>query len=183
MTTIHPTAMVHPTAQIGPNVTIGPYVYVGPNTIIGFHAEAHEVDVMAPVLGNVTIAEGCIIHELVTIQASRTTEGCTTIGPQCRIQAHAHIGHDATLDHHVTLACGAKVGGHTTIGPHSNIGLNAVLHQFATIQEGVMVGASAFVKGTVEPWMIVAGVPAHVIKSNTIGLQRKEEREQKTELP
>ena len=175
---IHPTAQVHPTAIIGPNVTIGANVYVGPYAVIGMHAESHEVDVMQPVNGSVTIGADCIIHELTTIQASRTSEGVTAIGVGCRIQAHAHVGHDANLGYHVTIACGAKIGGHREIGDWSNIGLNAVLHQRACLGEGVMVGASAFVKGTLGPWGIFVGVPAKYIGPNKVGLMHKEKREE-----
>lgn len=174
---IHPTATIHKTAVIGPNVTIGAGVFIGAHAVIGMHAEHHQVDVTKPVAGRVEIFPHAIIHELVTIQASTTPESCTRIGFRSRIQAHAHVGHDARVHDDVTVSCGAKVGGHAVVRSWTNLGLNAVLHQFADIGEGCMIGASAFVKGTLKPWRKYAGVPARDIGENTIGLERKMERE------
>jgi UDP-N-acetylglucosamine acyltransferase len=177
MTTIHHTANVHPTAIIGPWVTIGPGVVIGAHAVVGMHAEHHDVDTRAPVTGRVVIEQDAIIHELTTIQASMGEEGCTRIGARSRIQAHAHVGHDAVIHPDVTVSCGVKVGGHSMVHPWANIGLNAVLHQFAEVGEGTMVGASAFVKGTLPPWRKFAGVPAKDIGANSIGWNRKIERE------
>lgn len=160
---------IHPTAIIGPNVTIGDGIYIGPHAVIGMHAESKAVDPRHTFAGRVVIGDGVTIHELVTIQGS-VGDGATVIGPGSRIQAHAHVGHDATLGTRVTVACGAKVGGHAQVADYCNIGLNAVLHQRTVLPVGTMVGASAFIKGThTDPWTIIAGVPARYIGPNTKG--------------
>lgn len=174
---VRPSANIHPTAIIGPNVTIGERVYVGPFTVIGMHAEHHQVEPRTHAPGRVVIEDDCTIHELVTIQGSYMKEHTTLIGRHCRIQAHAHIGHDAQLGEHTTVACGAKVGGHAFVGPWCNLGLNSVLHQMAIVGPGVMLGASAFAKGTLQEWTIYAGVPAAALGPNHIGLERKAERD------
>ena len=171
--------MIHPTAIIGPNVTIAEGVYIGPYCVIGMHAESNEVDPRTDPPGAVTIGTGTTIHELVTIQGAKEPNGCTAIGANCRIQAHAHIGHDATIGDHSTIACGAKIGGHSKVGEWCNVGLNAVLHQRSVLAEGVMVGASAFVKHYIEPWTIIAGVPAKVIGHNHRGYNNKEQKTDK----
>ena len=174
---IRPTAIIHPTASIGPNVTIGERVYIGPGAVIGYHAESYKIDPRQPNPGKVIIEDDVTIHELVTIQSSTNPDTPTRIGHHARVQAHAHVGHDAQVGHHATISCGVKVGGHSVVGPWANVGLNAVLHQYSNIGEGTMVGASAFCKGKVEAWRKVAGVPARDIGENTIGLDRKLERE------
>lgn len=168
--------MIHPTAIIGPNVTICERVFIGPYAVIGMHAESNAVDPRHAIAGRVVIGDDVTIHELVTVQGS-AGGGATIIGDRCRLQAHSHVGHDAVLAPDVTVSCGAKVGGHAVLHAHCNVGLNAVLHQLTRLAEGTMVGASAFVKGEViDPWTIVAGVPARHIGYNEVGKRRAHEQ-------
>ena len=169
---VHPSALiqegavVHPTAVIGPNVIIGPRVHVGAYTVIGTHAEHADVNVRRDTPGRVTIDFGTVIREHVTIHGASDPDGCTRIGTNSLIQAHAHIGHDAVLHQGVTVACFGCIGGHAVVGANANIGLHAVLHQFAEVAEGCMVGAGAFVKGKTQPYTTYVGVPAKPIGAN-----------------
>lgn len=162
--------IIHPTAIVGTRVTLGDGIYIGPYAVIGKHAEHSGVDPRTDAPGAVMIGDGATIHEHVTVQGG--TDGVTVIGEGCRLQAHAHVGHDAVLGRHVTISCGARIGGKSRLADYCNVGLNAVLHQHAVLDQGVMVGASAFVKGSVPPWRKVAGVPARDIGINTVGMER-----------
>lgn len=162
--------IIHPTAIVGPRVTLGDGIYIGPYSVVGWHAEHSDVDPRTDAPGIVILGNGVTIHEHVTVQGG--TDEATVIGEGTRLQAHSHVGHDAVLGRHVTVSCGARIGGKSKVGDYCNIGLNAVLHQFAILAEGVMVGASAFVKGSVPPWRKVAGVPARDIGINTVGMER-----------
>jgi UDP-N-acetylglucosamine acyltransferase len=153
---------IHPTAIIGDNVILGDNNYIGPYCIIGDQAE-HKKYWLQP-KGKVIIGNGNMITGLVTIDAG--TEDITTIGNNCFIMKHAHIGHDCDIWDNVTISCGAKIGGHSVIKEYSNIGLNAVLHQFSIINEGCMIGASAFFKGESESFSKYAGVPAKYLSPN-----------------
>jgi UDP-N-acetylglucosamine acyltransferase len=177
---------IHPTAIIGDNVILGDNNYIGAYCIIGDPAEHKkfwEVEEYGTITfektdyrtlkkltkkrikcGNVIIGDNNIITGLVTIDAG--TKDITTIGNNCFIMKHAHIGHDCILLDNVTISCGAKIGGHSIVKEYSNIGLNAVLHQFTTIERGCMVGASAFIKGETEEFTKYAGVPARKIGIN-----------------
>jgi len=153
---------IHPTAIIGDNVIMGDNNYIGAYCIIGDQAE-HKKYWLQP-KGKVIIGNGNMITGLVTIDAG--TEDITTIGNNCFIMKHAHIGHDSHIWDNVTISCGAKIGGHSIIKEYSNIGLNAVLHQFTIIEQGCMIGASAFIKGSTEEFSKYAGVPARKIGTN-----------------
>jgi UDP-N-acetylglucosamine acyltransferase len=153
---------IHPTAIIGDNVILGDNNYIGAYCIIGDLAE-HKKYWLQP-KGKVIIGNGNMITGLVTIDAG--TEDITTIGDNCFIMKHAHIGHDCQIKDNVTISCGAKIGGHSIIKEYSNIGLNAVLHQFTIIEQGCMIGASAFIKGSTEEFSKYAGVPAKKIGKN-----------------
>ena len=153
---------IHPTAIIGDNVILGDNNYIGAYCIIGDQAE-HKKYWLQP-KGKVIIGNGNMITGLVTIDAG--TEDITTIGDNCFIMKHAHIGHDCQIKDNVTISCGAKIGGHSIIKEYSNIGLNAVLHQFTIIEQGCMIGASAFIKGETKEFSKYAGVPARKIGTN-----------------
>jgi UDP-N-acetylglucosamine acyltransferase len=153
---------IHPTAIIGDNVTLGDNNYIGAYCIIGDKAE-HKAFWDKPI-GKVIIGNNNVITGLVTIDAG--TESITSLGDNCFIMKHAHIGHDVTIYDNVTISCGAKIGGHSIVGHNSNIGLNAVLHQFSTVQVACMIGASAFFKGESEPYTKYAGVPARKLGVN-----------------
>jgi UDP-N-acetylglucosamine acyltransferase len=154
---------IHSTAVIGKNVTIEDDVYIGPYCVIGMPAEwkgrEHEDK-------GVLIKKGTRITGLVTIDSG--VEKVTTIGENCYLMKHSHVGHDAQLKDGVTLSCGAKIGGHSIIENNTNIGLNAVIHQKVTVPEGCMIGASAFVgkKSILKPFHKYAGVPVKELGTN-----------------
>ncbi len=154
---------IHSTAIIGKNVTIEDDVYIGPYCVIGMPAEwkgKENID------QGVLIKKGTRITGLVTIDSG--VEKITTIGENCYLMKHSHVGHDAQLGDNVTLSCGAKVGGHSIIENNTNIGLNAVIHQKVTVPEGCMIGASAFVgkKSILKPFHKYAGVPVKELGTN-----------------
>lgn len=154
---------VHSTAVIGKNVTIEEDVYIGPYCVIGMPAEwkgKEDID------QGVLIKKGTRITGLVTIDSG--VERMTTIGENCYLMKHSHVGHDAQLKDNVTLSCGAKIGGHSIIESNTNIGLNAVIHQKVTVPEGCMIGASGFVgkKSILKPFHKYAGVPVKELGTN-----------------
>jgi UDP-N-acetylglucosamine acyltransferase len=154
---------IHSTAVIGKNVTIEDDVYIGPYCVIGMPAEwkgKEDVD------KGVLIKKGTRITGLVTIDSG--VEKITTIGENCYLMKHSHVGHDAQLKDNVTLSCGAKIGGHSIIEDNTNIGLNAVIHQKVIVPEGCMIGASAFVgkKSVLKPFHKYAGVPVKELGTN-----------------
>lgn len=165
---IHPSALIHPTAIIHNSVVIEANVVVFPYAVIGSPAEHRDAPQNLGLhAGRVHIGAGTVVREHVTIHASKDATGCTLIGANCFIQAHAHIGHDAVLADGVTVACFGCVGGHARIGRHANIGLHAVVHQFGQVPEGCMIGACAFVKGdTLQPFTTYVGVPARASGAN-----------------
>lgn len=154
---------IHSTAVIGDNVTIEDDVYIGPYCVIGMPPEWKGKEDEGK---GVLIKKGTRITGLVTIDSG--VERITTIGENCYLMKHSHVGHDAQLDDNVTLSCGAKIGGHSVIGNNTNIGLNAVIHQKVIVPEGCMIGASGFVgkKSILKPFHKYAGVPVKELGTN-----------------
>lgn len=155
--------MIHPTALISPNVVIEDDVYIGPYCVIGFPPEWKGKEEQNK---GVFIGRGTRITGMVTIDAG--AEQVTTIGRNCYIMKHAHVGHDCTINEGVTISCGAKIGGHTIVDAFTNIGLNAVIHQRQVIQSGCMIGMGSVVtkKLITEKNRKYAGNPAKDIGEN-----------------
>lgn len=164
-------SFIHPTAIIYPNVFISDDCYIGPYCIIGAPPEHGSVDPFTNEGAGVFIGTGSRLYGHVTVDSG--IDRPTRIAHDCILMKHSHVGHDSTIHHNVTIACGAKIGGHSRVEAYCNIGLNAVLHQFTELPEGTMVGACAFVKGKyTEPWMILVGVPAGGLGRNKVGMER-----------
>jgi UDP-N-acetylglucosamine acyltransferase len=166
MKNIHKTAFVHPTAVLGDFVTIGERCYIGPLCIIGYPPEwkGKEHNDCGVIIG-----AGTTITGLVTIDSGAIAP--TTIGENCYLMKHAHVGHDVAIGNDVTISCGAKIGGHVVLHDGVNVGLNACIHQKLSIPAGVMIGMNAAVTKKTElvPYTKLAGVPARIIGDNNHG--------------
>ena len=150
---ISPFALIHPKAQIGKRVAIGAGTVIGEGTIIeddvsiggncfiGGPPESknHWDDFKFRVL----IEKKAVISNLVTIDSG--TERFTTVGESSIILAHAHLGHDAILFKHCTVACGVTIGGFVVLMEHVNVGLNVSIHQKKIIPPYVMLGMGTVV--------------------------------------
>ena len=124
--------------KMGRDVVIMPFVYCfyGKKTEIGDHVFINTGVIMEDA-GGITIGEG--VH----------------IG--CRVVI-------ATTDHKYTESLETIVLKPVQIGKKAWIGANASILPGVSIGEGAIVGAGAVVTADVEPYSIVAGVPARKIK-------------------
>jgi len=86
------------------------------------------------------------------------------IGNNVLINSGAIVEHDCTIGDHVHIASGAVICGGCTIQANCHIGANATINQNITIGEGALVASGAVVIDNVEPYTLVAGVPANVKK-------------------
>lgn len=156
--------IIHNTAIIGPNVTIGKNVKIYPYAVIGTRAE-HK-DFMDQPLGNVVIGDNCVIREFTTINAG--TKQTTTLEDNVWMLRGSHVGHDAYIEHDVTLSCNALVGGHARVFQHSNLGLGSVVHQWCAVPSYSMLGMnSTWTKKTPSiPMSVYVGSPARRLKEN-----------------
>ncbi len=83
----------------------------------------------------------------------------TMIGPHCYITDHDH-----GIAKGVPIPQQPLIGAPTTIGPDAWLGSGVTVLKGVTIGEGAIVAAGAVVTKSVEPWAIVAGVPAKVVR-------------------
>ena len=110
------------------------------------------------------VGEGCIISSGVQIATN------TRIGAHSLINRGALIGHDIVTGECISVGPGANIGGACKIGAGCYIAMGATVLERLTVGEGSVVAAGAVAHRDVPPHVLVAGVPASVIKQGVDGL-------------
>ena len=101
------------------------------------------------------------------------------VGTNVIVNTGAIVEHDCVIDDHAHLATGSRLSGTVHVGPAAHVGAGATVLQCLTIGEGAIVGAGAVVIKDVEPWTVVAGVPATLLEGrgqNVSNRRSKHER-------
>ncbi|MFC4347223.1 hypothetical protein ACFO5Q_05140 [Kordiimonas lipolytica] len=114
-------------------------------------------------------------------------EGYCKIGYGSLVCAHAALSADVTLAPHVCLMVGSFVGHDTSVGSFTHFATNAVAgasneigsgvhmgsnsttREFVTIGDCSMIGAGSVILKSVEPYSVMVGNPARVIRKNSAG--------------
>jgi UDP-N-acetylglucosamine acyltransferase len=196
---IHPQAAVSPYAIVGANVKIGPFCVVEPGVIIGDNtALASRVVVksgttlgrgnhicegavlgglpqhihMPESPGRLTIGDGNVIRENVTIHRALEAHNTTSVGSFCLLMVGAHVAHDCHLGNNVILTNNTLLGGHVHVEDRAYISGAVAVHQFCRIGRLAMVGGLARVRQDVPPFVTVDGGTTMVVGLNRVGLRR-----------
>jgi sugar O-acyltransferase (sialic acid O-acetyltransferase NeuD family) len=112
----------------------------------------------AYVMKDASIGEGSFAHAY------------AVIGPECRVGANAiissmaSVGHESVLGECVHLTPGVRVGGKVRIGALSFLGMGAVVFPGICIGRNVRVAANTVVNRDLPDDVIVAGMPARIVK-------------------
>lgn len=133
------------------NIEIGDDVYIGHNTILkGYHKNKM-------VIGSGTwIGQQCFLHSAGGLRVGSNVG----IGPAVRIITSHHEGKDVSVPILHTPIAFKPV----TVEDDADIGTGAVLLPGVTVGKGAQVGAGAVVCHDVEPYTVVGGVPARLIR-------------------
>ena len=134
------------------NVALGEGVYVGHYAILkGYYQNALEV------------GDRSWIGQAVFIHAA----GGITIGSDVGIAPHVKIlsSLHGEPGQHLPIMEGQLQLAPVVIGKGADVGIGAILLPGVTIGEGAQVGAGAVVTRDVEPFSVVAGNPAKVLRS------------------
>jgi UDP-N-acetylglucosamine acyltransferase len=196
---IHPLAVVSPHAEIGTAVRIGPFCVVEAGVVLGAGCSlASRVTVKSgtvlgrdnlvlegTVLGGmpqhvhmpeypgvVTIGDGNVIRENVTVHRAMKAGNVTQIGSRCLLMVGSHVAHDCTVGDGVILTNNSMLGGHVTVGDMAFISGAVGVHQFCRIGRLAMVGGLARVTRDVPPFVTVDGGTSMIVGLNKVGLRR-----------
>lgn len=133
------------------NIEIGNNVYVGHNTILkGYYNNMMTID------NHTWIGQNCFIHS-----AGRITIGKGVgIGPMVKILTSQHKGDNMKIPVLFTEVNTKEV----VLEDGSDIGIGAIILPGVIVGEGAIVGAGSVVTKNVEPYTVVAGVPARFLK-------------------
>jgi acetyltransferase-like isoleucine patch superfamily enzyme len=161
----------NPKVSIGNNCAIGPNavlyydVVIGNNTLIGDGASLRE---------QVRIGHHCLIGRYVTVNYK------TIIGNHVRIMDLTHITGNCYIGNNVfisvlvsttndNIVVGREYEEEKIHGPHVNdgatIGAGACLLPGVTIGENAFIGSNAVVTRDVQPFDLVMGIPAKVVRN------------------
>jgi acetyltransferase-like isoleucine patch superfamily enzyme len=157
-------------ADVGPGTSLGARLRIKPITVfsdrllkvtLGHHVNL-EPDVTIQGQGNVTIGDWSTI-------GSHTIIGCSdsvTVGVAALIASGVSIRdtNHAFADTEQYMSSQGITTAPIVIEDDVWIGANAVVTAGVTIGRGSIVGANAVVTKDVEPWSIVGGVPARLIR-------------------
>lgn len=104
-----------------------------------------------------TIGEGAVVQRGVNVSAN------TIIGNFCKLNTGCNIMHDNVIGDYATIAPNAVLLGYVTIGDLSYVGANSTILPKISVGEQCTVGAGAVVTKSVQPNLVVAGVPAKIL--------------------
>ncbi len=198
-TTIHPSAVVSPLAKLGHDVSVGPFctieagavigdgcrldsrVTIKPATTLGCHNEVGEGSVLGARAqhlqngaegGQLILGDYNKIREYVTMHRAFKPADATRIGSHNMFMVGVHVAHDCTIGNHVVAVNNALFGGHVQVEDRAFIGGAVGVHQFCRIGSLAMLGAVSKITKDVPPYVMIDGLPAHVIGLNKVGLRR-----------
>lgn len=107
---------------------------------------------------DVKMGEGNVFCQNVTIVTG------TIIGSSVNIHTGATIDHDNHISDGANIGPGVHTAGRVTIGMDAFFGTGSIAIPDAVVGEGAIVGAGAVILKSVEPYTLVAGVPAKFVK-------------------
>jgi len=150
------TIVVHSTGRL----SIGNYCYFGRNVEVGGGGtikirDRSSVQDRCILLGNIKIGANCVFSYNVYVSSGR--------------HQHDLIPYFPIKHQDLILSLGKyqaeKMDRPVTIGDDCFIGINAVIMPGVTIGNGAVIGSNSVVVKNVEPYTVVAGAPARVIKT------------------
>lgn len=116
------------------------------------------VDPSAVVAQSASIGSGSFVGKVAVVNA------CAQIGDAAIINTGSIVEHDAIVGSFSHVAPGAILCGGASVGADSFVGAHATILPGISVGDGCIVGAGAVVTKSVADGVMIAGVPAHIMK-------------------
>jgi len=100
-----------------------------------------------------------------TIMANAVVNPGARLGANVIVNSGAIVEHDCVVGDHTHVSTGSRLGGGVHVGDECHVGIGASIRQGITIGRGSVVGAGAAVVTDVPDHVVVAGVPARVLRA------------------
>ncbi len=110
------------------------------------------------------VASNAVLDEGSRVFANASVCAEARIGRCCIVNTAASVDHECVIEEGSSVGPGARLAGLVKVGRFADIYTGAIILPRISIGEGAVVGAGAVVLKDVEPYTIVAGNPAEVIK-------------------
>lgn len=114
------------------------------------------------------VAASAQLGEGPTVLATAVINAAACLGANVIVNSGAVVEHDCVLDDHVHVATGAHLAGGVHVGEGSLVGIGAAVRQGLRIGRYAVVGAGAVVVHDVPDAVVVAGVPARVLRRTEV---------------
>ncbi len=111
------------------------------------------------------VAESASLKRGVTLMAGALIGPCACLGENVIVNTGAIIEHDCRIEAHAHVAPGARLAGNVRVARGALVGIGATVVQGTSIGEEAVVGAGAVVLKDVPNGVVVAGVPAKIIRN------------------
>ena len=127
-------------------------------------ARTHGLQIVAAVHPQATVSPSVEMGEGATVMAGAVINAAARLGNNVIVNTGAVVEHDCIIGDHVHIATGARLASTVHVGAGTHIGLGTSVRQETRIGSNVIVGAGAVVVEDVQDNVVVAGVPARVLK-------------------
>ena len=153
---LHPHAVLYDGTEVGPNSVVHAGVVLGAD---GFgYATRGGAHHKVPQVGRVVVEADVEIGANSTID--RATLGETRIGAGTKIDNLVQVGHNVRIGRHCILCGQAGIAGSARLGDGVVLAGQAGVAGHIELGDRVQVAAKSAALATVEPGMVVAGIPA-----------------------
>ena len=145
-------------------IGVGGVGHTRPRRLLYELVRRHRFDIVSVVHPRAIVSPSASVGGGATILAGAVVNADARIGENVILNSGALVEHECVIGNHVHIAPGALLASGVTVEDGAHVGLGSCVRQGVHIGAGAIIGAGAAVVANVEAGVIVAGVPARVLR-------------------